>query len=474
MRKIFYFLVIVVQLIGLISCNTTIEVNVHYGDENLIIYLDKDKPLSNDLLSNNKFDLNDLYYDEDYSYKYEGELISKNINLFVKESINFKININGEIINIELIKNRPLDNTVLNQYNINVNDLYYDEDYIDKYNGELISEDIILYYCEKIGVKIIDGESSKDISIITGECLTNEFLEQFNIDISYLYKDSEFKYKYLEEPITENTSLYVMKKLTWTNENAVYCQYKFNSINEVTESLDSVFETLDYKKLFVVEKSEYSTLLFILNDTKQDEFIENLKLIENVSNIYKSIDVPFEKVDTRYLEADSNKIKIGEKIRITQKGYIKEYLQRYDYDSLKVELINQDEKYTYTASDFKGIRINKVNREWSGELNLEIKANDIFELIYYADLIARNNRINLVKLSENRYELGMYDPDHKYWTYSTENILEFGEGFISGYMEAMDEDGYWYCDFLGLNSGQLTVKYTDDYGTLEIIVEVLE
>ena len=103
-----------------------------------------------------------------------------------------------------------------------------------------------------------------------------------------------------------------------------------------------------------------------------------------------------------------------------------------------------------------------------------IKANDIFELIYYADLIARNNRINLVKLSENRYELGMYDPDHKYWTYSTENILEFGEGFISGYMEAMDEDGYWYCDFLGLNSGQLTVKYTDDYGTLEIIVEVLE
>ena len=174
MKKIFYFLVIVVQLIGLISCNTTIEVNVYYGDENLIIYLDKDKPLSNDLLSNNKFDLNDLYYDEDYSYKYEGELISKNTNLFVKESINFKININGEIINIELIKNRPLDNTVLNQYNINVNDLYYDEDYIDKYNGELISEDIILYYCEKIGVKIIDGESSKDISIIRGECLTNE------------------------------------------------------------------------------------------------------------------------------------------------------------------------------------------------------------------------------------------------------------------------------------------------------------
>ena len=102
----------------LFFCDYNIPHTTAFVNRFLIIYLDKDKPLSNDLLSNNKFDLNDLYYDEDYSYKYEGELISKNTNLFVKESINFKININGEIINIELIKNRPLDNTVLNQYNI--------------------------------------------------------------------------------------------------------------------------------------------------------------------------------------------------------------------------------------------------------------------------------------------------------------------------------------------------------------------
>jgi len=338
----------------------------------------------------------------------------------------------------------------------------------------LINEDKSLYYCEKVVINIIDGESSKEISLIKGESLTNEHLEQFNINISYLYKDSEFKYKYLEEPIIENTSLYVMEKLTWTNENAVYCQYKSNNMNEVIENLDIIFEKLNYKKLFVVEKSEYSTLLFILNDTEQDEFIENLKLIENVSNEYKSTDVPFEEVDTRYLEPDRHIIKIGEKLKITQKGIIKKYLQRYIYDSIEVKLFNQDDLYNYDITDFKGIKVSKVSREWSGELNLEIKVNDIFDLMYYADLLARNNEIKKVQLLQNRYEIGMYDPDHQYWTYSAENILGFGEGFVSGYMEAMDEEGYWYCNFVGLNSGKVIVKYIDDYGTLETIIEVIE
>lgn len=458
-----------------------VDINININEKIVTISLVKNSILNKDLLIEYNVDIDNLYYDGDFTSKYNGEPISENINLYVKEDVkveeyvDIKININEKIVNIKLVKYSSLNKDLLSEYNIDIENLYYDEGLTSKYNGEPINKDMILYFCEKVLVKIINGEQFIELHLLKGENITRDDFEKIGINVTYVYKDVYYNDKYLEDKIYEDTTLYVREKITWTNDNAVYCQYKSEDVNQTISNLDIIFETLEYKELFVLEKSEYSTFLFILNDNNQDEFISKLKMIDNVLNVYVSLDVPFDKIDTTYLESSNEVIKVGEEVKISIKGVYKQYNPRFTYYSVDIKLLNQDDTLNYTLDDFKGYKVTNVSgKTFDNSIVLDINEFDIFGLVYFTDALARNNDVTSVLPTPFRSEQGMYDPDHDYWTFSVDNIIDFGEGFSTGFMEACDDEGYFYCNFVGLNPGKVTLKYNDFFIELEIEIDVIE
>ena len=458
-----------------------VDINININEKTITISLVKDSILNKDLLIEYNIDIENLYYDKGLTSKYNGEPITENTNLYVKEDVtveeyvDIKIIINEKIVTISLVKDSSLNKDLLSEYNIDIENLYYDERLTSKYNGEPINKDMILYFCEKVLVKIINGEQFIELHLLKGENVTRDDFEKIGINVTYVYKDVYYNDKYLEDKIYEDTTLYVREKITWTNDNAVYCQYKSEDVNQTISNLDIIFETLEYKELFVVEKSEYSTFLFILNDNNQDEFISKLKMIDNVLNVYVSLDVPFDKIDTTYLESRKEEIKVGEEVKISIKGVYKQYNPRFTYYSVDIKLLNQDDTLNYTLDDFKGYKVTNVSgKTFDNSIVLDINEFDIFGLVYFTDALARNNDITSVLPTLFRSEQGMFDPDHDYWTFSVDNIIDFGEGFSTGFMESCDDEGYFYCNFVGLNPGKVTLKYNDFFIELEIEIDVIE
>ena len=481
MKKTIIVFVVTFLLVCLISCNENQEVEIIIGNDSYSFVVEKNGVLNESLFANIEFTLDDLYYDEAFTSKYNGEPITENIKLYVKEDVtveeyvDINININEKITTISLVKDSILNKDLLIEYNIDIENLYYDEGLTSKYNGEPINKDMILYFCEKVLVKIINGEQFIELHLLKGENVTRDDFEKIGINVTYVYKDVYYNDKYLEDKIYEDTTLYVREKITWTNDNAVYCQYKSEDVNQTISNLDIIFETLEYKELFIVEKSEYSTFLFILNDNNQDEFISKLKMIDNVLNVYVSLDVPFDKIDTTYLESSKEEIKVGEEVKISIKGVYKQYNPRFTYYSVDIKLLNQDDTLNYTLDDFKGYKVTNVSgKTFDNSIVLDINEFDIFGLVYFTDALARNNDITSVLPTPFRSEQGMFDPDHDYWTFSVDNIIDFGEGFSTGFMEACDDEGYFYCNFVGLNPGKVTLKYNDFFIELEIEIEVIE
>ena len=93
---------------------------------------------------------------------------------------------------------------MLSEYNIDIENLYYDERLTSKYNGEPINKDMILYFCEKVLVKIINGEQFIELHLLKGENVTRDDFEKIGINVTYVYKDVYYNDKYLEELIDDS------------------------------------------------------------------------------------------------------------------------------------------------------------------------------------------------------------------------------------------------------------------------------
>lgn len=160
----------------------------------------------------NKEYIDDLYYDEEYTIKYNGEPIVEDKTLYFKrKSVIVEIcNKNDqETINVylgDIIDNKQIS-LVNNKY---IEDLYYDNEYTKKYNNEEIKENTTLYIKLKtVRVLIINGEITEEVEIEIGSSLTTTLIQ-----IGYeneLYYDQECTKKYEDEIIEEDTKLYQKK-----------------------------------------------------------------------------------------------------------------------------------------------------------------------------------------------------------------------------------------------------------------------
>lgn len=160
----------------------------------------------------NKEYIDDLYYDEEYTIKYNGEPIVEDKTLyFERKSVIVEIcNKNAqETINVylgDIIDNKQIS-LVNNKY---IEDLYYDNEYTKKYNNEEIKENTTLYIKLKtVRVLIINGEITEEVEIEIGSSLTTTLIQ-----IGYeneLYYDQECTKKYEDEIIEEDTKLYQKK-----------------------------------------------------------------------------------------------------------------------------------------------------------------------------------------------------------------------------------------------------------------------
>lgn len=122
--------------------------------------------------------------------------------------------------------------------------------------------------------------------------------------------------------------------LVWTNENIVYAYVNAGYEDDILKDLEGSFESLSFQKVYAAEKNtnEYTplSLLFILDENgavTQREFIGLLEQDERISYADGRRDLPFETVDTRYIEREKDTVSVGETLQLTLVGNIDYYVQ---------------------------------------------------------------------------------------------------------------------------------------------------
>ena len=140
-------------LIGCKKTNEKIKINFIVEDTSCLVEINKGDIITKEIIEiENQDDIVSIYYDENYTIEYNNEPLLKDTNLYVKMDktieVTFKLKTNE--IKVEINKNEKINDEILSQFTqINVQGIYYDSDYKQKYNYEPLVNDIILYVKEE-------------------------------------------------------------------------------------------------------------------------------------------------------------------------------------------------------------------------------------------------------------------------------------------------------------------------------------
>lgn len=195
--------------------------------------------------------------------------------------------------------------------------------------------------------------------------------------------------------------------LTWTNQNAVYAYVKAGYEEGILNNVEAAFESYSFQKVYVTEKNTNQwtplSLLFVLENSgtvSQQAFIELLNKDERINHASKCRDLPFETVDTRYIEREKDTVSVGETLSLTIKGNIDYYVQPFDFRGLFVQ---PKRNKNYTVKDFRGIDLKSVKKEENGWLYLELKEEGDFNLIKASDKISRLSSIDITEPDKSNF-----------------------------------------------------------------------
>ena len=255
--------------------------------------------------------------------------------------------------------------------------------------------------------------------------------------------------------------------LTWTNDKAIYASIKTQHTNDVMLDVDGAFENLNFKAVFVVEKSIENnqnlnlTLLFILNNNQQQQFIDILLLDERINGAWKCLDLPFESIDNRYLDVRSNNIQVGEELDISIKGDCNIYHQPFRFEGIWVRPTNYDSKRLYHIDDFPQVNITSVEKDNSGRLYLQLEEPGYFNVIKAVDIMSRLDTINAV-------EVDYFEPVvPDIWQISDRSIADFAYEY--GY-----ENYNNMTTIIGLKPGEVTIGFNGVYCNITVTEEIEE
>lgn len=237
--------------------------------------------------------------------------------------------------------------------------------------------------------------------------------------------------------------------LVWTNENIVYAYVNAGYEDDILKDIEGSFESLSFQKVYAAEKNtnEYTplSLLFILDENgavTQREFIGLLEQDERISYANGRCDLPFETVDTRYIEREKDTVSVGETLQLTLAGNIDYYVQPFDFKGFFIKPVAQKR---YNVRSFPGVALKSVKEAYNGWFYLELEEEGYFNAVKACDIVARLPEIEAVEM-DKRNLVSVIPP---IWQVSDETIVRL----------ETNSEHYESAVVTGLKAGTATVDY---------------
>ncbi|MBE7078777.1 MAG: hypothetical protein E7380_02815 [Clostridiales bacterium] len=239
------------------------------------------------------------------------------------------------------------------------------------------------------------------------------------------------------------------EELVWTNENSVYAYVKAGYEDDILKDIEGAFRSLPFQEVYVAEKNtnEWTplSLLFILDERgtiTQKEFIALLERDERINHATSVRDIPFETVDTRYIEREKDTISVGETLQLTLMGYMDYYVQPFDFKGFFIKPATEKQ---YNVQSFPDVALKSVTETNDGWLYLELEEEGYFNVVKACDKVARLSEIEKVE-KDKRKVVSVIPP---IWQVSDETIVKI----------EINSENYAIAEIKGLKSGKVTVDY---------------
>lgn len=241
--------------------------------------------------------------------------------------------------------------------------------------------------------------------------------------------------------------------LEWKNENAVYAVINSKFKNDILKDVEGSFNFYSFEKVYItsinIGSNDSISLLFILNSIEIEEkerFKKQLSNDSRISYVNDCYDLPFESVDTRYIECKKNIINIGETLMLELKGNKNYYVPQFDFNGFLAKPKYLENKKTYKINDFPKIGINKIEELENGWLYFKLANGGYFNLIKAMDKIARLD--NIEEIDVDKRNITLIPPI--IWSSSNKRVVDFIE---------FDENNYGKVTIKGLSKGETIVNY---------------
>ncbi len=239
--------------------------------------------------------------------------------------------------------------------------------------------------------------------------------------------------------------------LVWTNESIVYAYINAGYEDNILKNVEASFQSFPFQKVYIAEKNLNDdtplSLLFILEEggaITQEEFICLLEQDKRINYANSWRDIPFETVDTRYIEKEKDTISVGETLKLTLMGNIDYYIQPFDFRGFYVKPMIEKQ---YNKQSFPGVTLKSIKETDNGWLYLELEEEGYFNVVEACDKISRLPTIE--KVARDKGNVVSIIPP--IWQVSNETVIRI----------ETDSENYLSAIITGLKAGKTTVEYAD-------------
>ena len=217
-------------------------------------------------------------------------------------------------------------------------------------------------------------------------------------------------------------------KAQWENEVALYVDIYFEDSYPTSEDIENSFKNYKYRRMYLVNKSIEDTLsitlLFIFDSVTDKEIFDN-QVKNDIGTTYTRYcyDIPYESIDTRYIECEKDVIEIGESTSLEIKGTKNYYVQPFDFNGFLVLPQKSLQSKEYNISDFPQIDLQGIETLENGWLYFYLNSSDYYSLINSIDAISRSDMF--AKVEFDKREITLIPPSN--WEISDHAIVEIVE-----------------------------------------------
>ena len=217
-------------------------------------------------------------------------------------------------------------------------------------------------------------------------------------------------------------------KTKWENDVALYVDIYFEDSYPTSEDIENVFNNYKYTRMCLVNKSIADTpsitLLFIFDTVTDKEIFDN-QVKSDIGTAYTRYcyDIPYESIDTRYIECEKDIIEVGESTSLEIKGIKNYYVQPFDFNGFLVLPKESLQSKEFKITDFPQIDLQGIEKLENGWLYFHLNSSDYYSLINSIDAISRSDVFEKVEFDKR--EITLIPPSN--WEISDHAIVEIVE-----------------------------------------------